>query len=152
MVVRRAEAQRVSEPETVEDVLALIEERPADAELLQTLGRLYLKAGRLDEARAAYERSLALAPDDPWTHLYLGNWFYHVGRRREALAEFERAAELLPGEAIVYTCQGDIHKAQGRHDLAEEAYRTAVRVAPDDALARRKLAEWYEFRYGEGRG
>ena len=139
------------EPETVEDVLALIEERPADAELFQTLGRLYLKAGRFDEARAAYERSLALAPDDPWTHLYMGNWFYHLGRHREALAEFKLAAELLPDEAIVYTCQGDIYKTQGRHDQAEEAYRIAVRVAPDNASARRKLTEWYEFRYGERR-
>jgi predicted Zn-dependent protease len=95
------------EPETVEDVLALIEEQPANAELFQLLGRLYVKAGSLGHAREAYEQSLALAPTDPWTHLYLGNWCWLCGKPREALTWFKRAGELLPDEAIVYTCQGD---------------------------------------------
>ena len=149
MVVRR-QGRDVVEPDTVEEVLALIDERPGDAELFQLLGKLYLRAGRLGEARDAYERSLALDPNDPWTHLYMGNWYYRVSKLREALEEFKNAAELLPSEAIVYTCQGDIYRAQGRLDLAEEAYRTAVRIAPEDQAARRKLSEWYESQYGEG--
>jgi hypothetical protein len=36
----------------------------------------------------------------------------------------------------------------GRYDSAEAAYKKAVRVDPEDAQARRKLSEWYEFRYG----
>lgn len=136
------------EPKTIEDVLALINERPADAELFQLLGQLYLKAGKFDEAREAYDRSLALDPNDPWTHLYMGNWFFFVGDRRKALEEFQHAADLMPDEAIVYTCQGDIYKAQRQHELAEQAYKTAVRVAPDDLQAKRKLSEWYAFRYG----
>jgi tetratricopeptide (TPR) repeat protein len=137
------------EPQTVEEVLSLIEERPADADLFQLLGQLYLKDGQLKQSRAAFEQSLTLAPDDPWTHLYLGNWCFRSGKRREALDWFRRAAELLPDEAIVYTCQGDIYKSQGEHVLAEEAFKTAVRIAPDDAAARRKLSEWFEFRYGQ---
>ncbi len=132
------------EPQTVEDVLALLEERPADAELFQLLGELYQHAGRLEEARDAYERSLALNPRDPWTHLFLGNWFYCVGKLQDALTWYKRAAELLPDEAIAYTCQGDAYRSQGRYDLAEEAYKTAVRVAPHDPQARQKLSEWDE--------
>ena len=139
------------EPESVEEALALIAERPDDADLCQQLGRLHLKAGQVGPSRVAFERSLALAPDDPWTHLYLGNWCYYCRRLREALDWFEKAAALLPDAAIVYTCQGDIYRAQGRHDLADEAFKTAVRVEPDSPAARRKLREWLEFKYGERR-
>jgi len=134
------------ESETVEDILALIAERPADAELWQLLGRCYLRQKQMPEAKEAYDRSLELAPDDPWTHLYLGNWFWGNREHRKALEFFKRAAELIPDEAIVYTCQGDIFRAQGRHDLAEDAYRMAVRVDPDNSDARRKLSEWSAFR------
>lgn len=137
------------EPRTVAGVLARLKKRPDDAELFQLLGKLYLKGGKLKEARKAYERSLVLDPKDPFTHLYLGNWLFHVGKPRQALKSFKVAAKFLPENAIVYDCQGDIYRAQGRDDLAEEAYETAVRVAPRDRLARQKLSEWYTFRYGE---
>lgn len=61
--------------DTVEGVLALIDEQPDDAELHQRLGKAYSAAGRYEEARTAYERSLELDPTDPFTHFYLGNWY-----------------------------------------------------------------------------
>jgi tetratricopeptide (TPR) repeat protein len=132
------------EPETIEDVLALIRERPADAELFQQLGRLYTKAGRVEDARQAYERSLELDPNDPFTHLYLGNWFYARQMYPEALARFQQAAEIAPREAVAYSCQGDVYRAQGRHELAQEAYEKAVRLAPDNERSREKLAALHE--------
>src|SRR5262245_39225376 len=111
------------EPTTIQDALDRIAERPDDAELFQTLGKLYLKHERFAESRAAFERSLELAPDDPWTHLYLGNWCYFRDRLNEALRWFRRAAKLLPDHPIAYACQGDIYRRQGRDDLAEEAFR-----------------------------
>jgi tetratricopeptide (TPR) repeat protein len=136
------------EPETIEDALALIEKRPADAELYQRLGRLYSKADRPEDARAAYERSLELDPTDPFAHLFLGNWFYGSRMYPEALARFQRAAELMPDQAVAYWCQGDAYRAQGRYDLAQRAYETAVRVDPDDPQAHEKLAAWHECRKG----
>jgi Flp pilus assembly protein TadD len=61
--------------DTVEGVLALIDEQPDDAESHQRLGKAYSAAGRYEEARTAYERSLELDPTDPFTHFYLGNWY-----------------------------------------------------------------------------
>ncbi len=138
------------ESETIENVLARIADRPADAELFQRLGQAYLKTGRLDEARLAYERSLELEPGDPFTHLYLGNWFY--GRRMypEALARFQHAATLMPHEAVVFWCQGDAYRDQGRFDLAQVAYDAAVRADPDDLQAQQKLAQWHQYRKGTG--
>jgi tetratricopeptide (TPR) repeat protein len=136
------------EPERVEDVLALIEKRPADAELYQQLGQLYSKADRPEEARGAYERSLELDPKNAFTHLYLGNWFYGSRMYPEALARFQHAAELMPGQAVAYWCQGDVYRAQGRYHLAHQAYETAVHVDPDNQRAREKLAAWHECRRG----
>jgi tetratricopeptide (TPR) repeat protein len=136
--------------ETIESVLALIEQNPGSAALYQRLGQLYSRAGQKEEARTAYERALALDPADAFTHLYLGNWFYGARRYEEALERFQRAAELLPTEAVSYWCQGDAYDAQGRDDLAERAYETAVRVDPDDRQARKKLAAWRACFRGTG--
>jgi tetratricopeptide (TPR) repeat protein len=136
------------EPETVEDVLALIEKQPADAELYQRLGQLYSKEGRSEEARRAFEQSLELDPKDAFTHLYLGNWFYGCRMYPEALARFQHAAELLPDEAVAYWCQGDVYRSQGRYHMAQQAYEAAVHVAPDDQQACEKLAAWHGCRRG----
>lgn len=137
------------ELETVEDILALIEKRPADAELYQRLGQLYAKAKRLEEARGAFERSLELNPQDAFTHLFLGNSFHARQMYPEALARFQHAAELLPDEAVAYWCQGDAYQSLGRYHLAQLAYETAVRVAPEDQQARNKLVAWHECRKGK---
>jgi tetratricopeptide (TPR) repeat protein len=136
------------EPETINEILARIAEHPEDAESYQLLGEAYLKAGRMEESHRAYERSLELDPNDPFTHLFLGHWFYHQRRYPEALARFQRAAEFLPDNATAYWCQGDAYVSLGRFDLAHSAYRTAVRVSPEDPKARQKLAEWDDLRKG----
>lgn len=132
------------ELETVEQTLALIKKRPADAYLYQRLGQLYLKAGRSEEARKALEQSLELDPKDAFTHLFLGNSFDACQMYPEALARFQHAAELLPDEAVAYWCQGDAYRSLGQYHLAQSAYETAVRVAPDNQQARDKLATWHE--------
>lgn len=134
--------------ETIAQVLALIEQRPADAELHQQLAHLYSKAGQTLEARKALERSLELDSKDAFTHLYLGNWFFGSGMYPEALARFKHAAELLPNEAVAYWCQGDAYGSQGQYRLAHEAYEAAVRVDPQDEQAREKLAAWNARRAG----
>lgn len=131
---------------TIAEALALLAARPADAYLFQRLGLLYIRAGRYDESRVAYQRALALDPTDPWTHLYMGNWFYSLDRCHEALRWFEAAAALLPDAPIVYTCQGDVYQTLRHYGRAEAMYRTAVRSDPNDEHARQKLARWRAFR------
>src|SRR4051812_20512516 len=86
-----------------------IERNPANAALFQALGKAYLKIGSFEEAESAYRRSLELAPDDPWTRLFLGNVFYARRQYREALSEFERTRELAPHIAMPYICMADAY-------------------------------------------
>ncbi len=134
------------QPGTITEVRSLIEDDPSNAELFQLLGKLYVQERRYEESRDAYEHSLSLCPDNPWTHLFLGNWCFQLGKWTEALEWFQRAAEIMPEEPISLTCQGDVYQRIGNFDLAERAFQEAVRIAPHDSAAKLKLAEWGEYR------
>src|SRR5437773_2734426 len=47
--------------------------RPDNSGLQRDLGRLYSQIGEFNAARAAFDRSLALEPNEPLTYLYLGD-------------------------------------------------------------------------------
>ena len=131
----------------LDDLLDQDGQTPNDVDLLVQIGRRLVKLGQLDEAQTYYDRALRLAPDDGWTHIYLGS-LHHIRRRhRSALRYFLRAAELLPDVACPFWCLCDIYDAMGKSSLAESSYKQAVSVESDDRQAKRKLYEWYERRY-----
>ncbi|MGI8980620.1 MAG: tetratricopeptide repeat protein [Pirellulaceae bacterium] len=128
----------------IADTLYLIERRPDDTELFQELGKLYLKQGELDEAKAVYEKSLELDPRDPWTHLFLGNWYNSQNDFASAIKPFSHAATLMPDCAVPFWCLAEAYEKQGRTELADAHYRRAVEVEPSNKLARTKLKAWRE--------
>ena len=113
-----------------------------NAELHKKIGRLYLKEGKMEAAKAAYERSLELDPCDPWTHLYLGNWHYTADENREAAKCFEYAAHLLSEIPVAFWCLGDAYAALGFDALATEHYRRALDMDPSDETARKRWQNW----------
>lgn len=86
------------EPETVEDILALLREQPNDVDLYQRLGGLYFKQRDLHKAWRAYMQALRLNPDDPFTCLFFGNLLSICDDKRWAWELFEHAAEVAPGQ------------------------------------------------------
>jgi Tfp pilus assembly protein PilF len=96
----------------------------------------------MEEAKAAYERSLELDPCDPWTHLYLGNWYYEMNQQRNAVESFKSAARSMPDSAITFVCLADAYAALGFDALATENYRHAIEVDPDDKTAKRNWQRW----------
>jgi tetratricopeptide (TPR) repeat protein len=112
---------------------------PENADLHQSLGRLYLRRGRADDAIAAYRESLTLDPSNVWTWLYLGNWYYERGDDESALESFSRAAELMPGNETALWCMANVYERQGLWDLAETHYRKAVALNPTSKTAHRQL-------------
>ena len=85
---------------------------PLQAELHRWLGRLYAQVDRLDEARAAMQRSLELAPENPNSY--------------GTLAEVELADDNLPA-ALEWTRQAAA-KAPPEHDLAWHIARDLYRL------------------------
>jgi Flp pilus assembly protein TadD len=133
------------EPQTVEDVLALLEVRPDDADLYQLLGSLHFRNRDLAAANKAYRQACRLDPEDPFKCLFLGNLLAINEDKREAMAWFERAEELAPRLWTVYWCKGNLYREQRKYNRADQAYRRAVELEPEDECAQRTLAEWIEF-------
>ena len=97
---------------------------PLEAELHRWLGRIYADNGRLEEARAALQRSLELAPDNP-------NGY-------STMTEVEKAADNLPA-ALDWMRQASLIDRQD-HELAAniawDLYRLRLTEEGDYWLAR----------------
>ncbi|MGD8518015.1 MAG: rhomboid family intramembrane serine protease [Anaerolineae bacterium] len=99
----RLRAQQALEREDWAEAAAALEQAlqqdpsSADASLYFNLGlaRNYLEQPRL--AAAAYEKALALEPEDSSSHWNLGITYIELGQYREALPHFEAYLDLNPG-------------------------------------------------------
>lgn len=93
----------------------------------------HFEAGRLAEARAAFEASLALAPGRPSVLVNLGITLYRLGLWHEALAPLEQATAAEPSQADAWSFLGLAHQALGQWPQAAAALAHALKLQPDDA-------------------
>jgi tetratricopeptide (TPR) repeat protein len=100
---------------------------------------LLFDAGRLDEAIAAYQRSLTLNPSSASTHYNLGVTYSARGRRGDARAEFEAALRIDPEYAQAHNNLGAILFLEGDYPQAEAHYRRALALRADGLDARTNL-------------
>jgi tetratricopeptide (TPR) repeat protein len=99
--------------------------------------RKFAEAGRLGEARKAYESAIAASPQSPFLYRELA----FVERREDnlaaALAHAEKASELDPNDARSLTLIGEIRETQGDYTRAIDAYSRALALEPDAAIERK---------------
>jgi Tfp pilus assembly protein PilF len=91
-----------------------------------------LEAGELAAAREQFETSVALAPDFPVTHNYLGVVYARQGELDRAISEFGTAIRLSPSFVSARMNLGNAYEKAGRPDLALAAYEQGV---PDERWA-----------------
>ena len=92
------------------------------------------EAGRLSEARAMYERTIAASPDSPFLYRELANVEKREGNLTQALEHVLKAAELNPGEPRNLVTLAEIYEAQGEYAKAVENYVAASALEPSDAV------------------
>jgi tetratricopeptide (TPR) repeat protein len=119
-----------------------IERNPNCAGLYQSLGKAYHDSGRLDLAEAAFSTSVELDPNDPWSHLYLGNALCSREQHSQGLAMFQRASELAPELSMTWVSIADAHTWMGDLERAGEYYLRAVETDPSDSIANDNLKRW----------
>ena len=90
--------------------------------------RQAMNAGRLDEARAAYQRAIAATPDSAVLYRELGMVERRQGDAAAALEQFNRAVALDPADAVSLAQAGEILEERGDFAGAETAYRNAANV------------------------
>ena len=93
-------------------------------------------AGRLANARAAYEQLIAVSPDSAFLHLELGQVERDLGDTAAALDHIRQAIGLDPSDPAAFRLEGDLHERSGDLEAAIAAYERADRLEPSAASAR----------------
>ena len=101
----------------------------AEGHLLR--GNALYESGRYEEALAAYDRALALRPDDPTAHMNRGVALEDLGRHEEALAAHDRALALRPDYPNAHMNRGAALGELGRYEEALAASDRALALEPE---------------------
>ncbi len=106
----------------VSEIEGLLTANPEDPKLMAAMGNVYFDAGRWNEARTWYERSLAIAPGDVDVLTDLAVVFRNLEQPQQTIELLDRAITINPdhwqawyNKVVVY--QFDLHE----HDEAAEA-------------------------------
>jgi tetratricopeptide (TPR) repeat protein len=91
-------------------------------------------AGRLAEARAMYERTIAASPDSPFLYRELANVEKREGNLEKALEHVQKAAAMNPAEPRNFVTMAEIYEAQADYPKAIDAYLGASALEPSDAI------------------
>ncbi|HZX72262.1 MAG TPA: hypothetical protein VFE77_15725 [Rhodanobacter sp.] len=110
-----------------------LDERTASA--YGTLGILYLRRWRWEQANVAFQHSLALAPSDAEAIDQYAQYLFACGQFTRAEAEFERAQKLDPLSAIVATMRAGTLFALHRNQEASSQLGRALAIDPNFRLA-----------------
>lgn len=119
---------------------AMAADAPRSARSHRELGLSLSEAQRHDEAVAALEASLRLAPDEPVTFYNLGNVLARAGRYPEAATAYERALAGEPDLVSAYVNLGNAHSARGDEAAAEVVFRRGLAVDARSAALHANLA------------
>ena len=96
-------------------------------------GLAHHRAGRLEEADAAYRRVLVARSDHPDALHLLGVMAHHAGDDERALELIGRAIKASPSNAVYHYNIGEVYRTTGRLDEAVAAYRRVLEIKPDHA-------------------
>ncbi len=106
-------------------------------------GSALLALYRAPEAVTAFERGIALAPDQARMHLGLGDALAELDRNIEAVEHLARAATLDPASKWANANLGSVLYRCGALDNAEHYCKLALAIDPALAVAHRNLAGVY---------
>jgi predicted negative regulator of RcsB-dependent stress response len=95
------------------------------------------EAGRVPEARLAYERAVATSPESAFLHRELGLLERRAGNGDRALEHLKRAVDLDSSDAVALAAMGELLDERGDAAGAEAAYRQAAAIDPGLNLSAR---------------
>lgn len=111
--------------------------KTARASALVQQGLQLIIQGRYEEALAAEEAALGLAPALPDAHSYRGSALLQLGRLDEALASYEKVVRLAPNAAVAHYNRANALQQLRRYDEALQSLKRALKLQPryTDALS-----------------
>ena len=95
------------------------------------------RAGRLDEAEAAYERAIVASPESGFLYRELAGVEQQRGNFDEALAHLRKAIELDRNDAAAHAIAGAILEGRGEYAAAAAEFETAASLEESAAYRAR---------------
>lgn len=99
--------------------------RPRDPRVLNILGLVYFRAGKLDKAEEVYRKLVAESPDAHTLHYNLALICFKLNRLEDAESAFLKALELTQGNPKIHFYLGSIYERLQRYKDAIYQYRQA---------------------------
>jgi len=109
---------------------ALVKEDPGDLEALSGLAALAYSARDYPLAVTAFEKVVAVQPDDPDALNQLGYAYAYSGKQAEALATLRRYQALRPNDPNAIDSMGDVYLVSGNPQEAAKLYLQVVQRDP----------------------
>jgi eukaryotic-like serine/threonine-protein kinase len=100
-------------------------------EVHSTLGTVYSKLGKNNEAIAELKRAITLAPTSDLGYRHLGMAYLAGGKSDQAFEAFQKAIQLNPYYWSNQNQLGDAYFTQGDYPKALEAFQQVIVLAPD---------------------
>lgn len=100
-------------------------------EVHSTLGTVYSKLGKNNEAIAELKRAISLAPTSDLGYRHLGMAYLASGKSDQAFEAFQKAIQLNPYYWSNQNQLGDAYYTQGDYPKALEAFQQVIALAPD---------------------
>ena len=139
------EAQRNIDSNNFDAALAplqkFIAEKPEVAFAHFQLGYAYTALKRGDDARAEYERAIALDPKMPEAYLNLGILLLDKQEYAAAVAPLNEAVELLPAQSRPRSLLAVAQERSGDQEGAARSFEGVLHLDPNDAAANQYLGE-----------
>jgi len=114
------------------DLLQKIPESAMDPSLLGMLGYAYLQTHDFAKAIAAYEKGLALEPDNLDLRRVYAEGLMSAGKTAEARVELEKILRLEPQDGSTYMRLAQLDRQEGRFDQARQELERAKTLMPDN--------------------
>ena len=90
-----------------------------------------MQSTKLADAEKAYTEAVRVAPNDPRTHIALGNLYVFEHKPGDAQIEFMKVLETDPKNAATHVALGNLYTDQNQLGLSENQFRAAVALEPD---------------------
>ena len=115
------------------DLLQKMPEGAMDPPLLGMLGYGYLQTHEFDKAIAAYEKALALDPDNLDLRRVYAEGLIASGKTAAARAELEKILRLEPQDGPTYLRLAQVDRQEGRFEQARQELERAKTLMPDNS-------------------
>lgn len=124
----------------IEQYSKIVDQQPKDLDSWLTLGRLYKVSQNSVESEKAFQKALAVDPENEEAMTGLAMVYSDLGDSKRASELLQKVAEKSPNLRTLTSLAGAYEQMRD-YALASETLKKAMTLAPDNANLKRALAE-----------